>query len=322
MSDGDMTIVCGDCRDVMASMPERSVECCVTSPPYFGCRTYDGQGEDSIGAEDSPQAYVSRLASCFDGVMRVLKDDGTLWLNVGDCFARRNYGKIRRKEQIGVPAMLALVMRERGWRLRQDVIWSKPNAMPESVRDRFTCCHEHVMLFTKSEDYYFSYEDSLEECVTTSSKFGGNKYAGQDHRYGGVRRKEHVQAVRDIRFGGSKYGDSDDPHHGGKSGKVWHPASKVVDGVEVPVRKMRDVWILSAAQYGGEHFATFPERLVRPCILIGCPPGGTVMDPFSGAGTTGLVALKNGRRYVGIEVSQRYCDMQRERIEAALKEER
>lgn len=307
-------VIVGDCREVMRTMPDASVDCCVTSPPYWGLRDYGHDGQ--IGLEETPEAYVARMVEVFREVRRVLKDDGTLWLNLGDSYATvgtrqtgRNdgdsnyrlrtggYGEhayadkqkrsrvktqsnLRPKELVGVPWRVAFALQADGWWLRQDIIWHKPNPMPESVRDRCTKAHEYVFLLAKSQRYYFDSGAAKEPAVTD---IGNSK----------------------IRFGGAKYGDSDSPKHSTKSGNAYIPSG---------TRNKRSVWSITTKPFKGEHFATMPLELAELCVVIGCPAGGVVLDPFFGAGTTGLAAVRNGRDYIGAELNQQYAAIAESRI--------
>jgi site-specific DNA-methyltransferase (adenine-specific) len=317
-------LLVGDCRTLLKTLEDRSIHCCVTSPPYFGLRDYGVDGQ--IGLEQTPDAFVSEMVSVFREVRRVLRDDGTLWLNLGDSYAAQRGGTrmpaetlaggkngksgdfdayrgrgapsdrevaaesqgvahrnalaigLKHKDLIGIPWRVAFALQADGWYLRQDIIWHKPNPMPESVRDRCTKAHEYIFLLSKSERYYFD-ADSVKEPAKVSSK--------------------------GIRFGGSKYGDSSDPKHATKSGNVSKEYEKA---------NKRSVWSVTTKPFKGAHFATFPPDLVLPCVLAGCPSGGTVLDPFNGAGTTGLVALSNGRRYCGIEINPEYAELTKDRL--------
>lgn len=266
------SLLCGDALERLRTLEPESVHTCVTSPPYYNLRDYGVDGQ--IGREDTPEEYISRLVSVFREVRRVLRPDGTLWLNIGDSYATRSGpqppGNTRNqcghtakrapagykyKDMIGIPWMLAFALRSDGWYLRQDIIWAKTRAIPESVRDRCTRSHEYIFLLSKSERYHFD-----------------------------------AAAIRE-------------------------PA--VSDG---GTRDKRDVWMLPTAHFQGAHFAVFPEGLVRPCILAGCPEGGTVLDPFMGSGTTGVVAKRLRRNFMGIEISREYCAMAADRIFATMPE--
>ena len=302
-------ILIGDVRTRLSEISDQSVQSCVTSPPYWGLRDY---GEaDQIGLEQSPNEYVEQLVQVFREIKRVLRDDGTLWLNLGDSYASMRDSKsvpdslrtgegtkvfgasnrnpsilkaagLKHKDLDGIPWRVAFALQSDGWYLRQDIIWAKPNPMPESVTDRCTKSHEYLFLLSKSARYYFDNQAIKEPGV---SEIGDAQ----------------------IRFGGSKYGDSDDPKHATKSGDVW---VKPEDGL----RNKRDVWTINTKPFKGAHFAVMPEALVEPCILAGSKEGDTILDPFSGSGTVGLVALTNNREYLGVELNPQYAEMSVERI--------
>ena len=265
------TIHTGDALTVLRSMPAGEVQTCVTSPPYYGLRDYGHDGQ--IGLEETPDAYVTQLVEVFREVRRVLRDDGTLWLNLGD-----RYGA--GKQLSGMPWRVAFALQADGWILRQDIIWHKPNPMPESVRDRCTKAHEYLFLFAKRGRYDYDAE-AIKEDSRSRSKWPG--------------------------VGGTKYGDSSDPKHQTKSGKETQPKRK---------RNRRSVWTIAPKPYKGAHFATYPPALVRPCVLAGSPVGGLVLDPFTGSGTTGEVATLHHRRFVGIELNPAYADLARARVAA------
>jgi len=267
-------ILIGDARKRLAELPSGSVRTCITSPPYFGLRDY---GEsDQMGLEETPEAYVEEMVLLFREVWRVLADDGTLWLNLGD-----SYGK--EKQLQGIPWRVALALQADGWTLRQDIIWAKPNPMPESVTDRCTKSHEYVFLLSKSARYYYDHIAVKEPTVTNVGD-------------------------AQIRFGGNKYGDSDDPLHATKSGNVWVPSDK---------RNKRDVWTIASKPFKGAHFAVMPEALVEPCVLAGSAEGETVLDPFTGSGTVAVVALRHGRNFVGTELNPEYGEIAKDRITKA-----
>lgn len=334
---GDTTIYVGDCIESMRAMPDRSVNCCVTSPPYFGLRDYGHDGQ--IGLEPTPNEFVSALVAVFREVRRVLRDDGTLWLNLGDSYA--NDGKwggssgekhvkalhgntsvgrtrvttsLKPKDLIGIPWMVAFALRADGWYLRQDIIWSKPNPMPESVRDRCTKAHEYIFLLSKSERYYFDAEAIAEPLAASSvgrlSQPTLDQQAGSDRVPG--KTNGNMKAVGP-RFGGHKYGDSDDPMHATKSGNVYVPNGR---------RNKRSVWTVTTKPFSGAHFATFPPDLIEPCILAGSPSGGIVLDPFGGAGTTAVVAQDHGRKSLLCEINPEYVEIARARIAAAGQQQR
>jgi DNA modification methylase len=294
-------------------MRARTVHCCVTSPPYFGLRDYGVDGQ--IGLERTPDAYVAKLVEVFREVRRVLRDDGTLWLNLGDSYAT-GAGKVgncpgggeqgrlwsgpttqanrlplpglKPKDLLGIPWRVAFALQADGWYLRSDIIWHKPNPMPESVRDRPTKAHEYLFLLAKQERYYY---DADAICETCSPPSGGRQRAAING---------------DTRYVGGSFKD----YHDGRTARhqVYQPQT----------RNRRTVWTVTPRPFKEAHFATFPPGLIEPCILAGSPVGGTVLDPFSGAGTTGLVAAQHGRRYRGIELNPEYVDMSRRRIKSAL----
>lgn len=296
----------GDARSVLKSIPADSVHTCVTSPPYFGLRNYGV--DEQIGLEQTPEEYIEKLVEVFREVRRVLRNDGTLWLNMGDSYATRSGSQPPRntrnscghtekrvppgykyKDLIGVPWMLAFALRADGWYLRQDIIWHKPNAMPESVKDRCTKCHEYVFLLTKSPRYYFDF-DAIKEPVAESTK--GRKPCD----FGGAKGRSYTP----------KKGDPNYRNGSEQWGRTWKYSNDK--------RNKRTVWTIATRPYKGSHFAVFPEALVEPCILAGAPLGGVVLDPFAGSGTTGVVAKKTGRNFIGIEVNPKYRDLAVSRI--------
>lgn len=332
----------GDSLEIIKSLPDESVNCVITSPPYYGLRDYGVEGQ--IGLEGSPEEYIDKLVSLFREVRRVLKKDGTVWVNLGDTYygggatssvsdngagekQRTNFGAVSRenlpnnrrksdtykaKDLIGIPWMFAFAMRADGWYLRQDIIWAKPNPMPESVTDRCTKSHEYIFLLSKSEKYFFDYEAIQEEAVTQVDPRIGSReeYNGKRDGKGGNGQRAFVSLKTRPKFGGNKYGDSDDTHYSTYSGKEWEPQVSV----DVVVRNKRSVWTVNVKPTKEAHFATYPEMLIRPCVLAGCPEGGVVLDPFMGSGTTGIVARKLNRNYVGIEINPEYQQMATRRI--------
>lgn len=329
----------GDCLSILKTLPDNSIDCCVTSPPYYGLRDYGVNGQ--IGLEETPQEYINKLVQVFHEVKRILKIEGTLWLNIGDSYCGSGNKEIKHKDLIGIPWMLAFALRTDGWYLRQDIIWHKPNAMPESVKDRCTKSHEYIFLLSKSPKYYFDYQAIQEE-----AKYKDDSRAEEGRiEYDGKRSKgldKHVQngfygfqkKTVNIRFGGSKYGDNYDPHYATKSGNAWTPQTKYknlqydgqtnntmherrAEGLEDEtyiVRNKRDVWSVTTKPFKEAHFATFPEDLIEPCILAGCREGGVVLDPFFGSGTTGKVADSFNRKWIGIELNEEYINIAYKRI--------
>ena len=366
-------VIVGDNRETLKSLADGSVQCVVTSPPYWGLRDYGN--DDQIGLELTPDEYVEQLCKVFDEVWRVLADDGTLWLNLGDTYSAQRWsgsGKgqpmnknndghrdiapekqsgLPDKNLVGIPWKVAFALQARGWYLRQDIIWAKPNPMPESVTDRCTKSHEYIFLLSKSANYFFDHEAIREPAVRTE--------------------------VKDTKFGGTKYGDEDAEETRTKSGNVY---------VESGFRNKRDVWFVTTSRYADAHFATYNPELIKPCILAGTSEKGNcvscgkgwvriterpkppsvedsdidrfgngsagvhrkvgqayqawldknptqtigwekqcecktndvvpalVLDPFSGSGTTGVVAMQNGRNYVGTELNPDYAQMSLKRI--------
>jgi DNA modification methylase len=376
-------ILIGDCRDKLRELPNASVHCCVTSPPYFGLRDY-GLGSSGIGLEETVDEHMNALVSVFREVRRVLRDDGTLWVNYGDAYAgswgaqgrgdkrsemdaraslseqqiaahpkRRQTGALIRtggckaKDLMGLPWQLAFALRADGWWLRQDIIWSKPNPMPESIRDRCTKAHEYLFLLAKSERYFYDAEAIKEEAV--SDHGSGN---GFDGRQGGAlhmpmsggmgstepwtpKSKRKIKMPDGWDTGAGGHGSFH--RKGREKGETRELGSK---GEETPqevrssagarmgrgagwrddpstspdTRNKRSVWHVPSAPFSEAHFATFPPALIEPCILAGCPEGGTVLDPFGGAGTTGLVADRLGRDAILIELNPDYAAIAERRI--------
>ncbi len=295
-----------DCLDGLRMMPPDFVDCCITSPPYYGLRDYGIDGQ--IGLEQSPTDYINRLVEVFAEVFRVLKPEGTLWIVIGDSYAGGNKGAARYpdnakkwkqgtnkgtvgnrtaykyatdckdKDLIGIPWMLAFALREKGWYLRQDIIWHKRNPMPESVTDRCTKAHEYIFLMSKSRSYYFDKEAISEPAAT----------------------KPIVGNCNTHRYVGNKYTKDPNAFFRTKSGNAYDNKGK---------RNKRDVWTVSTSRESGAHFATFPEQLITPCVLAGCPQDGIILDPFMGSGTTAMVARKYQRHFVGFELNPDYIDI-------------
>lgn len=338
-------IIFGDCVETMKDLITKGVkvQTCITSPPYFGLRDYGVEGQ--IGLEETPQAYVDKMVEVFRCVRDLLADDGTLWLNLGDSYASYRDGKatpdttrgnsigtlvpkglasnrksstfinsgIKHKDLIGIPWRVALALQADGWYLRQDIIWAKPNPMPESVTDRCTKSHEYIFLMSKNPKYYFDHEAIKEPCAESSYKrwnqdienqVGSNRVPGKTNG-----NMKAVGIPTKIRFGGNKYGDSDDPKHATKSGNCY---------VDTGTRNKRSVWTQAVKPYKGAHFATFPPQLIEPCVLAGSRINDIVFDPFMGSGTTAQVAIENGRQYLGCELNPEYEKLQKERINEAL----
>lgn len=332
------TILVGDAREQLASLPDQSVQTCVTSPPYYGLRDYGVDGQ--IGLESTVDAYVAALVDVFRDVRRVLKDDGTLWLNLGDSYAGgggmswdapstlagskqstskgskpggiKPHGQFKSKDLIGIPWRVAFALQADGWYLRQDIIWSKPNPMPESVQDRCTKSHEYIFLLSKSPRYYYD-AAAIAEPVTLSTverlsqpnlenQQGSDRVPGKTNgTMKAVVRKQNTGH----RFGGHKYGDDADEQSRTKSGNVF-------TGSET--RNKRSVWTVSTKPYSDAHFATFPREIPETCIKAGSREGDTVLDPFAGSGTTGEAAEFLGRRVVLIELNPAYVPLIEKRL--------
>ena len=296
-------IHCMDNREGLKMLDDNSIDCCITSPPYWGLRDYGVEGQ--LGLESTPEEYVANLVEVFREVKRVLRDDGTLWLNLGDSYSgncsqasnngRAGFGNARErlvnrkgeglkpKDLVGIPWRVAFALQADGWYLRQDIIWHKPNAMPESVKDRPTKSHEYIFLLTKSPKYYYDYEAIKEPLsIATVNDLKSRKTLNNKGTHGGTR--------KDLGRNRDEYVPKD--------GK----------------RNKRTVWTVATKPFSEAHFATFPEKLIEPCILAGCPEGGTVLDPFIGAGTTAVVARKLNRSYIGYELNPEYVKMANDRL--------
>lgn len=278
----------GDVRSRLADIADQSIQCCVTSPPYWGLRDY-GKA-DQIGLETTCSEYVAQIVAVFREVKRVLSDTGVLWLNLGD-----SYGK--NKNILGVPWRVAFALQDDGWILRQDIVWAKPNPMPESVNDRCTRSHEYLFMLTKSPKYYFNDKAIAEEAKTkpgatwqerkAAGATAGNVIVGHETR-NGTQRVVHGKGV----------------------------TSNLTrqDGL----RNKRSVWTINTKPFRGAHFAVMPEALVEPCLLASTKENDLVLDPFAGSGTVGVVAVKHGRNFVGIELNEDYVQIARQRISVAL----
>ena len=297
-------IIQGDCIAGMRTLPDASVHCCVTSPPYWGLRDYGHDGQ--IGLESTPEAYVARMVEVFREVRRVLRYDGTCWVNLGDSYngiggpgkqdggpigptaavaivgtKGRRIGGLKAKDLVGIPWRVAFALQADGWWLRQDIIWHKPNPMPESVRDRCTKAHEYVFLLTKSERYFYDAGAVSEASV------------GQ----------LPISRMKN--------------HEGTKRAKIQSLAASTLGTPANQTRNRRSVWTITTKPYSGAHFAVMPADLVEPCILAGCPEGGTVLDPFAGSGTTLAVGAELGRSGIGCELNPEYIELAEQRIAKA-----
>ena len=297
-------IITGNAIDVLKELPDCYAAICITSPPYLGLRDYGVNGQ--IGLENSVEDYINKLTDIFREVRRVLKDDGTLWLNIGDSYVSSNseYSNCKRKDLIGVPWLLAFALRNDGWYLRQDIIWEKPNAMPESVRDRCSNSHEHIFLLSKQPKYYFDYEAIKEPAVGFNNiPPAGSKGTLTPNRL----RKGNSRTFR----GGGVYTKGQSFNNSEKVMRESHGNSENMTGL----RNKRSVWTVATQGYKEAHFATFPEKLIEPCVLAGSKEGEIVLDPFLGSGTTAVVSKKYNRGFIGIELNPKYAEMARRRLE-------
>lgn len=301
-------IYCGNTLDVLKTFPDNFIQCCVTSPPYYGLRNYEVDGQ--IGLEQTPDEYIQRLVEVFREVRRVLKDDSTFWLNLGDSYngsggpgsqydtkatkgykgvfkkfenPNKNIEGLKPKDLIGIPWMAAFALRNDGWYLRSDIIWNRPNAMPESVKDRPTQVHEYVFLLSKNKKYYYNQDAIREPYTAPMNRWGGQKLVADGESTWDEGTNQTTYRDRDMR-----------PNPLGKN--------------------RRSVWTINTKPYKGSHFAVFPESLVMLPIQAGSKEGDIILDPFNGAGTTCLVAKKLNRQYIGIDLNENYCKLAEERI--------
>lgn len=333
-------VLIGDCIESMRTLQDQSVNTCVTSPPYYGLRDYGMAGQ--IGLEETPAEFIARLVDVFREVRRVLRDDGTAWVNMGDSYATDSKwggstggkhvkalhgdGSIGRtrtrtglpdKNLMGMPWRLAFALQDDGWYLRQDIIWSKPNPMPESTKDRCTKSHEYLFLLSKSPRYYYD-QDAIKEPVAFSSikrlaqdleqQRGSDRVPGKSNGpMKAVRSKRDSFKRDDSKREQPIPGQSLGTHRPDRDESAW----------PLDTRNKRSVWTVPTQGFKGAHFATFPPDLIRPCILAGAPLGGTVLDPFGGAGTTAVVAMQEGRSSILCELNPEYAAMAERRIAAA-----
>ncbi len=285
----------GDALDMLKTIQGECVDTCVTSPPYYGLRDYGVDGQ--IGLEETPEQYIERLTAVFGEVRRVLKNDGTLWIVIADSY--------KDKSMLGIPWLLAFSLRADGWYLRDDIIWVKPNPMPESVRDRCTKSYEHIFMLSKSPHYYFDGEAISEPTADSTTRRllqNIDHQSGSSRAYGKTNGNMKAAAPR---YGGKKYTATPDKFNRTKSGGIYEYR---------PRRNKRNVWTVTTKPYKGAHFATYPPDLIEPCILAGSRKGGIVLDPFLGSGTTAAVAEQLGREYIGIELNADNEPLIRERL--------
>lgn len=310
-------IICGDALETLKNFPNESINCCITSPPYYGLRDY--HKKEQIGREKTVEEYLERLVAVFREVRRILKKDGTCFVVIGDSYAGTSSKKEQRdpkypngrngqdlsitqkvagyksKDLMGIPWRLALALREDGWYLRSDIIWHKENAMPEACRDRPTRSYEHVFLLSKSPKYYYDYEQMSEPMKGVSKK----RYARgrkSDNKYLKENSGAKLQKINEAR----KYGE--------------------YKGDNIPqFRNKRDIWTINTVSFRGNHYAVFPPKLAEICMIAGCPKDGIILDPFIGSGTVGFVALMQDRNYIGIELNEEYVNLARKRIKTEVK---
>ena len=328
-------LLIGDCRNILPSLPEKLVQCVVTSPPYFRLRDYGVEGQ--IGLEDSVEDYVNSLVNVFHEVKRILKDDGTLWLNLGDSYAgsgknrnakgidygfKEEYkdsthkgrrqglikktplsGKLKPKDLIGAPWRVAFALQDDGWYLRQDIIWNKPNVMPEAVKDRCTKSHEYIFLLSKNKNYYFDSEAIKEESCTFENRPHGivrNRVYEYDSKLNAMNPKYNMRRndKRDVI-------------------KHSHPQKRLNrkdSSYDITKRNKRDVWTVNTKPYTEAHFAAFPPALIQPCILAGSREGDIILDPFFGSGTVAEVAALFNRNWIGIDINEEYAPLYKKRL--------
>lgn len=296
------TIIFGDAIRGLQLLPDEIVDTCITSPPYFNLRDYGKDGQ--IGLEKTADEYVEKLVLVFREVRRVLKPDGTLWVNIADSYAGRGKDGCKPKDLIGIPWSLAFALRADGWYLRQDIIWHKQNPMPEPVKDRCTKSHEYIFLLSKHPHYYFDGEAIAEPVSNATTKRLSQNVDSQEGSYTPGKGNGKMKAVPP-RYGGKKYTETPDLFYRTKSGNVYDYR---------PKRNKRDVWTVNTKPYKGAHFATFPDTLITPCVLAGSREGGTVLDPFCGSGTTLMVANRYSRNGIGIELNDEYEQLIKDRI--------
>lgn len=321
--------ILGDALTELQKLPDGIVNTCITSPPYWGLRDYGVEGQ--LGLEATPEVYVARMVALFREVRRVLRKDGTLWLNIGDSYASRggagwqgkNGARINRthtqttllqntarsasvkaKDMIGIPWMLAFALRDDGWYLRQEIIWAKPNPMPESAKDRCTKAHESLFLLSKSSTYYWDREAMLERASeNTHARIARDRPENGSSRAHGGTKLGTMKAVFSRK-------------HAGEDNALVKAKRSFAEGTAevLPYRNKRSVWMVGTQPFKGAHFATFPPKLIEPCVRTACPPGGMVLDPFLGAGTTAYVAKSLNRRFIGIELNAEYLKMAKNRV--------
>ena len=341
----------GDCRELIREMPDESVQCCVTSPPYFGLRDYGHPCQ--IGQEETPESFVAAMVEVFREVRRVLKADGTCWLNLGDSYANDTFGQggkskkqssnggtvhnrteaeryrgipsgFKRKDLMGIPWRVAFALQADGWYLRQDIIWAKPNPMPESVTDRCTKSHEYIFLLSKSEHYFYDHEAIKEQASGTDER-PQQRRAKEIAKQHGLT-SEHFAAIRSCGVTDAGKAQTTQNGHGRNTPETMalaDHAKRALGGyyrefLMDEKRYKRSVWNVQTFSYPEAHFATYPPDLIKPCIMAGTKPGDVVLDPFGGSGTTGQVALELGRRAILCELNPAYAEIIHQRTNVTM----
>ena len=317
IKENENRIICGDALETLKNFPDESINCSITSPPYYGLRDY--HKKEQIGREKTVEEYLDRLINVFREVRRVLKKDGTCFIVIGDSYAGTSSKKEQRdpkypkgrngqnpsitqkvlgyksKDLMGIPWRLAFALREDGWYLRSDIIWHKENAMPEACKDRPTRSYEHIFLLSKSPRYYYDY-DSLAEPMKEVSKKRYVRGRSKENKYLNENSGAKIQKINEARGYGQYKGDN------------------------IPqFRNKRDIWTINTTSFRGNHYAAFPPKLAEICMIAGCPKGGIILDPFIGSGTVGLIALLHNRKYIGIELNEEYVNLTKKRIETEVK---
>lgn len=284
-------IICGDSVEVAKTIDKNSIQCIITSPPYFQCRTYEEEKEEGdaqkkrereLGQEDTPDVYLKNLCDVFDAFIPCLKPDACVWVNIGDSISKKKHASVsvKKGEQMMIPSLFALEMRKRGWYIQQDVIWAKTNPIPSSTPKRCTPSHEYIFLFSRGKDYKFD-ANAIKVPAKTAEKFAGKAQPP---------------------IGGKKMAGGDNGSYSGNTPEG--------DGLA----RKRDVWFETTSRLKEAHFAPFPETIVEPCIAASTTQDDIVLDPFCGSGTTGIVAQRLGRQFVGIEIVEKYVEMSQKRI--------
>ena len=315
-------ILIGDCRNILPTLETKSVQCVVTSPPYYNLRDYGVTSQ--IGQEATYQEYIESLVDVFREVRRVLKDDGTVWLNLGDSYAGSGHGGnlgknkklksmtplkqtplsgLKKKDLIGIPWRVAFALQEDGWYLRQDIIWHKPNVMPESVKDRCTKSHEYIFLLSKSKNYYFNAEAIKEDSVTFENR---QPAIVRNRKYGYTSKLNATHPSYNLR--------RDDKRDTFKQGSPQKRLNRKDSDYDITKRNKRDVWTIPTHPYKGAHFAAFPLGLVIPCVLAGSREGDVILDPFFGSGTVAEAAALLNRNWLGIDINPDYKPLYKQRL--------